>query len=459
MVADAVVSVDLVRFDGAAWLQAGHGLGIDREVYDLVAWNGGVVAVGRFIESGGAQASRVAFFDGNDWSGLGATDGNVQEALVWNGQLVITGDFDSVDGVATGPLAVHDGTGWSALGTGAGGAALGVYQGQLYAGGLGGALRWNGSSWESFGQQTFGIVECLQEYDGVLYMGGSFGGFFSGLSRNIVGWDGQSMINLGEGADDIVEQLTVHDGKLLVGGRFFEVDGLPARIMATWDGSRWAAFDGGQTGFSVEAFAHLGGDLYAGGDLFYGTQNPADYVARWNGSAWEPLGQGLGGYVFTLLADEANGHLWAGGWFYDAEGQPSWNLARWELQPAAGGDRWEDLSRGLRGGDGLVALAGWGTLQDGGPFGLDLSGAPAFAPTFTVLGLSPLVASFRGGVLVPSPDLITGLAADAAGRLHLAGSWPAGVPAGTCTYWQTWVTDAGAPAGLSASNALRGTTP
>jgi hypothetical protein len=34
--------------------------------------------------------------------------------------------------------------------------------------------------------------------------------------------------------------------------------------------------------------------------------------------------------------------------------------------------------------------------------------------------------------------------------------WPAGVPAGTALYFQIWVSDPSAPAGLSASNGLKG---
>ena len=38
-------------------------------------------------------------------------------------------------------------------------------------------------------------------------------------------------------------------------------------------------------------------------------------------------------------------------------------------------------------------------------------------------------------------------------------SWPAGVPAGTNLWWQTWVQDPAAPHGVSATNCLRSTSP
>lgn len=452
----AVVSQDLVTWDGGRWQQAGHGLGFDIEVYDLVAWNGGVVAVGRFIEAGGSQASRVARFDGNDWQRLGDTNGNVHEAMVYQGDLIITGDFTSVSGVATGALARHDGAGWTAMGGGAGGSALGTFGGQLYAGGLGGVRRWNGSSWEAFGETIFGIVECLQEYNGRLYIGGSFAG---AASANITSWDGNSMIGLGSGTNGIVEAMIVHQGQLLVGGRFTQVDGQPARIMALWDGNGWTPFDTGITGFTAECFALLGGDLYAGGDLMYGRNSARDSVARWNGAAWEALDQGVDGYPFALLADEANQQLWVGGWFYDASGNPSWNVARWDRQAVEGSAAWDDLSRGLLGATGIPSLRGSGTLVPGTSVGLDLTGAAANAPAFVVAGPAAALAPFRGGILVPTPTLLSGQFTDPSGEVHLQDSWPTGIPSGSTSFWQVWIADPGAPRGLSASNALRSRTP
>ena len=74
-----------------------------------------------------------------------------------------------------------------------------------------------------------------------------------------------------------------------------------------------------------------------------------------------------------------------------------------------------------------------------------------------VAGLSALQAPFKGGTLVPAPDVLLPLATDAAGALGLPFTWPQGVPAGIELYVQFWVQDASASHGLAASNALRGT--
>ena len=459
---DAVVTQSIAAFDGATFRQLNPGLGFDREVNTAVAWNGGVFAAGRFVEAGGVQASRVAFFDGTTWHNVGWTDGNVRGSLVYEGDVVITGEFSTVDGVATGAVARWDGTSWSALGSGAGGECLEVYQGQLYAGGLGGIRRWNGSAWETFGNvQLFGYINTMEVYDDVLYFGGSFGDF-GGIGPNLAAWDGtQFSVPGGVGPDDIVEALTVHDGKLLVGGRFFAVGGMPARILATWDGRSWDTFGGDTlTGFAVMDFAQLEGDLYVGGDLHYGFAGAVDYLARWDGGAFQPLGAGLDGMPYTLVADATHRCLYAGGWFYEAGGMPSWCFARWDLAPGAGLDPWTDLGLALPGPAGTPRLTGVGSLEPDSAVTLSLADAPKSAATVLAVGLSRLDLPFLGGTLVPSPDVpLFGLVTDGAGGLVLAGTWPTGVPTGLELFLQAWIDEPGNTWGMAATNGLRGVAP
>lgn len=119
---------------------------------------------------------------------------------------------------------------------------------------------------------------------------------------------------------------------------------------------------------------------------------------------------------------------------------------------------WLDMGLALDGTHGPPSLTGTGTLEAGNPFTVTLTGA--LENTFTVLflGVDTLNASFKGGVLVP--DFLTlasayDFATDAAGELHLAGTWPAGFAAGQPFYLQSWVADPGAVHGASASNGLR----
>ncbi len=125
-------------------------------------------------------------------------------------------------------------------------------------------------------------------------------------------------------------------------------------------------------------------------------------------------------------------------------------------------DVWQDLGHALPGSAGDPLLVGLGTLQPGTPFDFSLVDAQPLAPAWLFVGLATLNAPFKGGVLVPQPGppgLLLGFTTSPAGRIVLAGNWPAGVPAGTLLVMQYWIVDAAGPAGFSASNAVSASAP
>jgi hypothetical protein len=131
------------------------------------------------------------------------------------------------------------------------------------------------------------------------------------------------------------------------------------------------------------------------------------------------------------------------------------------LLPNIGPDEpWTWLGAGKLGSSGIPMLVGHGTLLPGEPLTLELRGAAASSATTLVIGLSPLVAPFKGGVLVPQPNLLLGgLATDAEGGLLLGADWPAGVAPGLQLWLQAWVADASARYGLAASNGVTAVAP
>jgi subtilisin family serine protease len=115
---------------------------------------------------------------------------------------------------------------------------------------------------------------------------------------------------------------------------------------------------------------------------------------------------------------------------------------------------------GLGGSGGVPVLTGVSTLLTGDPIELVMQKALENSTSTLVVGVSALFASFKGGTLVPHPDLLLiGLPVDGSGRLVLQGTWPPGIPSGTGIWFQHWVTDQAGPAGFSASNGLGGTVP
>lgn len=119
-----------------------------------------------------------------------------------------------------------------------------------------------------------------------------------------------------------------------------------------------------------------------------------------------------------------------------------------------------DLGHGLEGIFGTPSLGATGSLDGGTPLSLRLSGADVSTTCALVIGFSILEAPFKGGVLVPAPDLVlAGLPVDDQGKLTLGFSWPTGVPPGVTVFFQEWIADSLAPFGYSASNGLQATTP
>ncbi len=125
------------------------------------------------------------------------------------------------------------------------------------------------------------------------------------------------------------------------------------------------------------------------------------------------------------------------------------------------GPGWADLGSSLTGTT-EPALQGEGRLCADDPLTLTLTNTLPTTTAWLTVGFAVANAPFKGGTLVPDltpPGFFVPLLTDGSGELIAGGSWPAGVPVGFATYFQYWVLDPGGPAGLSASNAVSGTTP
>ncbi len=120
---------------------------------------------------------------------------------------------------------------------------------------------------------------------------------------------------------------------------------------------------------------------------------------------------------------------------------------------------WADQGQALAGSGGIEpVLAADGPLSSGSTATMLIAeGSPASAAVL-VLGLSAISLPFKGGVLVPSPDITIGATLDGLGEMLLVGSIGE-TPPGASFYLQAWVADPGAPQGFSATNAVMGTTP
>jgi hypothetical protein len=87
----------------------------------------------------------------------------------------------------------------------------------------------------------------------------------------------------------------------------------------------------------------------------------------------------------------------------------------------------------------LPLLIGTGSLQPDTQTSISLAGTPSGSAAFLVVGTTRVFQPFKGGTLVPEPQLIvTGLVTDGTGALELVGRWPEGIPTGVQLTLQVW---------------------
>jgi len=151
----------------------------------------------------------------------------------------------------------------------------------------------------------------------------------------------------------------------------------------------------------------------------------------------------------TSFGEDANGEMY----IVDQQGQI------FRIKPAG---PFTGLGKALAGSLGEPILHGEGTLVAGSPGSIELTNAMPSSPAylFVSLGVGAGV-PFKGGILVPVPELLfLPLATSAGGTLNLNwAAWPAGVPANTVLGFQYAIQDPGAPVGVALSNALKAVTP
>ncbi|MBL8999362.1 MAG: hypothetical protein JNL44_19050, partial [Gemmatimonadetes bacterium] len=156
----------IARWDGSAWQPMGAGF--NDSVLALQVVGNQLFAGGFFSASGALPLSRVAVWDGGKWAnvGGGVTAGqafpSVNALANYNGHLIAGGFFSAAGGAPASHIARWDGQQWHALGAGVAPSvmALGTFAGDLIAAGsfdtAGGApasriARWDGLAWSPIG--------------------------------------------------------------------------------------------------------------------------------------------------------------------------------------------------------------------------------------------------------------------------------------------------------------------
>ena len=262
---------------------------------------GGYLYAGGVFTNTSLAITNLAKWDGNAWSGVGASGANraVRDLVTDGTNLYAGGDFTTAGGLATKCIVKWNGSTWSALGAGV----------------------------QSFGVSASPTVfKMAIDTKGRLCIAGNFNQVGGMGTSHIAIWDGTNWMAAGgktsKGMTHFIGdvQSLLFDGtNLYAGGLFTEAGSNVVDGIAQWDGTNWSSLGTVTTGLfpttgstQVKALARAGSVLYAGGNFTNINGATALNVAQWNGSAWSPMASGLNGSVFTLAMHK--GVLYAGGY-------------------------------------------------------------------------------------------------------------------------------------------------
>lgn len=156
-----------------------------------------LVIAGSFTRIGAVRATGAALFDGSQFIPLGSNLTESGPMLVWDGDLfAVRHKYGRV-------LQRWNGFSWQPFGDPLDVQPLTsiVYDNEIVIGGWHEIRRWNGVEWATFGDGLDSYVRSLAEYQGQLIAGGDFR--YSGTSPvlHVAAWDGNSWKHLGGGRE------------------------------------------------------------------------------------------------------------------------------------------------------------------------------------------------------------------------------------------------------------------
>ena len=338
-----------------------HRSGIQRLRFDSA---GDLIVAGEFTSIDGVALSHLAVLRGTTWSAIGPPpDAPVYALSVEGDEICAGGLFASIGGVNASRVACWDGAQWTPrdlVDPATGGVVHALARGPdgtLYAGGIfalsdlstndGGSIaRWDGAEWQLIErgvgiwdrlsqQNTPGLVRDMAWVGEELLVGGTFenAGGTSSVGEPAVqvrhlasfrpessSWTDPGAAILAVGVafvGDDVFSISSADGAVFVGGIFSSVGGATAFNVARRNGESWASLSTPGDGFwgvegPVAALAQERCGMYVAGNFAraggVATANVAVFRA---GVGFTALGPGLEGPVTALAVDAATGDLYA----------------------------------------------------------------------------------------------------------------------------------------------------
>ncbi len=304
------------KWNGTSWQAVGN---MGPDIHRLSSMNGDLYAA---PYSTAADSNYLYKLNGQQWDtikpGFYLTNTNtgqyhncsLYDVIPYQGTMVAAGEFDMAGSNPVNGIALWTGTEWVALGTGLTEPMSGLniyphqlfyYKAELYvvgnfkkAGGatVNGVAKWDGVQWNAMGAGFDAVVYGIEAYNDELYVSGEFTKSGSTALGCVAKWDGSNWVNPGIsvsstkiGYKAFGHTLKVLNDKLYLSGGFDKcIDGNAQTIIGKnvleFDGSRWNSLDGGTNGDAEGLIDYNNGVLLGGGFSIAGTAN-VNSLALW----------------------------------------------------------------------------------------------------------------------------------------------------------------------------------
>ncbi|MCB0515264.1 MAG: T9SS type A sorting domain-containing protein [Chitinophagales bacterium] len=242
----------LEKVGKGVYLSTASGFSQLPNIYDIIEYDGKIIACGEFDRVGEASIKGIMQWDGSSWSALGpGLSGNIpatapvmypHQMMVYNDELYVIGNFKTAGNQTVNGIAKWNGTEWTNLGAGFNSTVYGitVFNDEIIAGGdftesdgtaLNRIAKWNGTTWVplDFGftptsANDYIYVHTLKVIDDVLYIGGglkqiTYTDNSTEVCGGIVSYANNTVNTfMGGVADNDIEAICIENNQLIVGG-------------------------------------------------------------------------------------------------------------------------------------------------------------------------------------------------------------------------------------------------
>ncbi|WP_299325073.1 PQQ-dependent sugar dehydrogenase [uncultured Maribacter sp.] len=257
---------NIAQWNGSSWSALSSGT--NGPVSTLALNENGVLFIGGvFTSAGGLNANNISKWENNAWglltdnsTNISGTNNEVRSIHIDdNNTVYVGGNFDTAGGMSASRIAQWNGSNWSALGSGTSGfvEAMNSAGDYLYVGGnfaiagdktVNRIARYhkNNNTWEALGTGVSGNVNAITSSGTYIYVGGTFdtasdNGTVDKVVNNIARWSTENgwqalgtATNVGVNTRVNAIQFIKNETELLVGGNFSTAGNINANNIGIW---------------------------------------------------------------------------------------------------------------------------------------------------------------------------------------------------------------------------------